>query len=209
MIQSPGAVRKSRWPSRAPVPNKPTVSAEVKRQHFKQMIQFSYVTTRGQLSSSLTLCCLVNECAAVPASVCVSVPLTYRHKCRTESGSGSHSAVYDKIQLFTCFGMFSELWKSTSCLLSSSFFFFFFFSFSLSLSLFFFFGGGGGGGYGVITIAEVWSSPLMSTNKKLLVSWQFSGPYGVTKYGSGWRKGVVNQCSEFDCIPATLPPATR
>ena len=34
--------------------------------------------------------------------------------------------------------------------------------------------------------------------KKLLVSWQFSGPYGVTKYGSGWRKDVVNQCLEFD-----------
>ena len=33
--------------------------------------------------------------------------------------------------------------------------------------------------------------------KKLLVSWQFSGPYGVTKYGSGWRKDVVNQCLEF------------
>ena len=37
----------------------------------------------------------------------------------------------------------------------------------------------------------------LSTNKKLLVSWQFSGPYGVTKYGSGWRKDVVNQCLEF------------
>ena len=33
--------------------------------------------------------------------------------------------------------------------------------------------------------------------QKLLVSWQFSGPYGVTKYGSGWRKDVVNQCLEF------------
>ena len=33
----------------------------------------------------------------------------------------------------------------------------------------------------------------LSTNKKkLLVSWQFSGPYSVTKYGSGWRKDVVN-----------------
>ena len=37
----------------------------------------------------------------------------------------------------------------------------------------------------------------LSTNEKLLVSWQFSGPYGVTKYGSGWRKNVVNQCLEF------------
>ena len=36
-----------------------------------------------------------------------------------------------------------------------------------------------------------------NTNKKLLVSWQFCGPYGVTKYGSGWRKYVVNQCLEF------------
>ena len=34
-------------------------------------------------------------------------------------------------------------------------------------------------------------------NKKLLVTWQFSGPYGVTKYDSGWRKDVVNQCLEF------------
>ena len=33
--------------------------------------------------------------------------------------------------------------------------------------------------------------------KKLLISWQFSGPYGVTKYGSGWRKNVINQCLEF------------
>ena len=31
----------------------------------------------------------------------------------------------------------------------------------------------------------------------MLVNWQFSGPYGVTKYGSGWRKDVVNQCLEF------------
>ena len=33
--------------------------------------------------------------------------------------------------------------------------------------------------------------------KNLLVSWQFYRPYGVTKYGSGWRKDVVNQCLEF------------
>ena len=33
--QSSGAVRKSRWTSWAPVPNKPTVSVDVK-QHFKQ-----------------------------------------------------------------------------------------------------------------------------------------------------------------------------
>jgi len=33
----------------------------------------------------------------------------------------------------------------------------------------------------------------------MLVSWQFSGPYGVTKYSSGWtwRKDVVDQCLEF------------
>ena len=37
----------------------------------------------------------------------------------------------------------------------------------------------------------------LSTNKKLLVSWQFSGPYGVIKYGSGWKKDVLNQCLEF------------
>ena len=37
---------------------------------------------------------------------------------------------------------------------------------------------------------------------KLLVSWQFSGPCGVTKYGSGWRKDIVNQCLEF---ARTLP----
>ena len=33
--------------------------------------------------------------------------------------------------------------------------------------------------------------------KKSLVSWQFSGLYGITKYGSGCRKDVVNQCLEF------------
>ena len=38
-------------------------------------------------------------------------------------------------------------------------------------------------------------SPL-TTNKNLLVSRQFSGPYGVTKYGSGWRNDIVNQCLE-------------
>ena len=35
---------------------------------------------------------------------------------------------------------------------------------------------------------------VWAPTKKLLVSWQFSGLYGVTKYGSGWRKDVVNQC---------------
>ena len=38
-------------------------------------------------------------------------------------------------------------------------------------------------------------------NEKLLVGWQFSGPYGVTKYSSGWRKDVVNQCSEWAAEP--------
>jgi len=32
--------------------------------------------------------------------------------------------------------------------------------------------------------------------KKLLISWQFSGPNGVIEYGSGW-KDVVKQCLEF------------
>ena len=39
---------------------------------------------------------------------------------------------------------------------------------------------------------------VWAPTKKLLVSWQFSGPYGVTKYDSGWRKYVVNRCLEFD-----------
>ena len=38
---------------------------------------------------------------------------------------------------------------------------------------------------------------VWAPTKKLLVSWQFSGPYGITKYSSGWRKDVVNQCLEF------------
>ena len=38
---------------------------------------------------------------------------------------------------------------------------------------------------------------VWAPTKKLLISWQFSGPYGVTKYGSGWRRDVVNQCLEF------------
>ena len=38
-------------------------------------------------------------------------------------------------------------------------------------------------------------------NKKLLFSWQFSGSYGVTKHGSGWRKDVVNQCLEYGSTP--------
>ena len=33
--------------------------------------------------------------------------------------------------------------------------------------------------------------PLFEQQQKLLISWQFSGPYDVTKYGSGWRKDVV------------------
>ena len=30
---------------------------------------------------------------------------------------------------------------------------------------------------------------------------EFSGPYGATKYGSGWRNDVVNQCLEFATNP--------
>ena len=41
----------------------------------------------------------------------------------------------------------------------------------------------------------------LSTNEKLLVSWQFSGIYDVTKYGSGRRKDAVNQCLEFATAP--------
>ena len=42
-------------------------------------------------------------------------------------------------------------------------------------------------------LTTVWAP----TKLKLLGSWQFSGPFGVTKYGSGWRKDVVNRCLEF------------
>ena len=31
---------------------------------------------------------------------------------------------------------------------------------------------------------------------KCQLSWQFSETYGVTSYGSGWRKDVVKQCLE-------------
>ena len=40
----------------------------------------------------------------------------------------------------------------------------------------------------------------LSTNEKLLVSWQFSGTYGVITNDSGWRKDVVNHCLEFGCV---------
>ena len=42
---------------------------------------------------------------------------------------------------------------------------------------------------------------VWAPTKKLLVRWQFSGPYGITKYGSGWRKAVVNRCLEFVSSP--------
>ena len=40
--------------------------------------------------------------------------------------------------------------------------------------------------------------------QNLLVSWQFSGAYGVTKYGGGWKEDVVNQCLEYG--PTHNPP---
>ena len=42
-------------------------------------------------------------------------------------------------------------------------------------------------------LTTVWA-PTNKQKKQILVSWQFSG---VTKYGSGWRKDLVNQCLEF------------
>ena len=41
--------------------------------------------------------------------------------------------------------------------------------------------------------------------KKLLVSQQFSWPYGITKYSSGW-KDIVNQCLGFACDPEDSKP---
>ena len=38
----------------------------------------------------------------------------------------------------------------------------------------------------------------LSSNERLLVSWQVLESYGVTNYGSRWRKDVVNQCLEFE-----------
>ena len=38
---------------------------------------------------------------------------------------------------------------------------------------------------------------VWAPTKKLFISWQFSVPYGVTKYSTGWSKNVVNQCLEF------------
>ena len=51
-------------------------------------------------------------------------------------------------------------------------------------------------------LTTVWAPP---TTKK------FSGPYGITKYSSGWRKDVINQCLEFGYWydpPPPLPPST-
>ena len=45
--------------------------------------------------------------------------------------------------------------------------------------------------------------------KNCLLADSFSGPYGVTKYGSGWRKDVVNQCLEFDQYPNLSQDADR
>ena len=51
-----------------------------------------------------------------------------------------------------------------------------------------------------LVLFEFVTHHCLSTNKKLLLSWQFSGPYGVTKYGSGWRNDVVNQCWRNDVV---------
>ena len=42
----------------------------------------------------------------------------------------------------------------------------------------------------------------LSTNKKqnLLVIWQFSETYGATRYGSSWRKNVLNQWLESGAL---------
>ena len=37
----------------------------------------------------------------------------------------------------------------------------------------------------------------LSTHKKVPGSRQISETYGITNYGSGWRKDVVNQSLEF------------
>ena len=45
-------------------------------------------------------------------------------------------------------------------------------------------------------------SELFVTNLLLFEHQQkTAAPYGVTKYGSGRRKDVVNQCLEFDQLP--------
>ena len=49
---------------------------------------------------------------------------------------------------------------------------------------------------------------VWAPTKQLLVSWQFSGPYGVTKHGSGSRKDVVNQCLEF-ALAFVVQPRTN
>ena len=38
---------------------------------------------------------------------------------------------------------------------------------------------------------------------------EISGPYGVTKYVSGWRKDVVNQCLEFDSEHRVPAPSSK
>ena len=41
---------------------------------------------------------------------------------------------------------------------------------------------------------------LFEHQQKLLIHWRFSGTYGVTKYSSGWRKDVINQCLELTYV---------
>jgi len=45
----------------------------------------------------------------------------------------------------------------------------------------------------------------LSIIEKLFISWQFFKTYSVINYGSGWRKGVTNQCLEFESYPQVLP----
>ena len=48
-------------------------------------------------------------------------------------------------------------------------------------------------------------SIIEKQTKKLSVNWQSLETYGVTNYGSGWRKDVVNLCLEFGhCRPCRL-----
>ena len=58
-LQSSGAVLKSRWPSWAPIPNKPTVSVNVK-QHFNHQVGLTYLELSAEPSVELPMsgaCC--------------------------------------------------------------------------------------------------------------------------------------------------------
>ena len=86
--QSSGAVWKSRWPSWAPVPNKPTVSVDVKQHFNNNILERLSLSLFNPCCDCPKACCPPTQTESVLSSAHPHAPENHHFSCRGKASCG-------------------------------------------------------------------------------------------------------------------------